>query len=218
MGQQAVPLTVSLVIDHSGSMKGEPMIEAKRAAITFTNQLKENDKVTVVQFDDQVELLREATSDKNEVVSAIDAITPRGDTALYDAIAFAAKDFGPCGRKAIVFLTDGRNTASKENTLGQAINQANEANIPVFVVGLKSPQFTPEILKQIAESTGAQYLETPTPAELSTLYQKIIEQLGQQYQFVLALDLPKDKLEHRVRLELNIAGSKTTSEKSYIIP
>ncbi len=218
MGSKRVPLSIALVIDRSGSMEGEPMIKAKEAAVDFVNRLNSQDKISLIQFDTEIELLQSATNDKAAIIEKINSITPRSDTAIYDVVHFSAQNLTACGRKAIILLTDGRDTASKQYSLQESINQANQVNVPVFVVGLKSYQFTPEILKQIAEQTGAQYFEAPTPTELSTMYQKISGQLDGQHQFEFQATHAKDTQEHRLRLKSNILGSDTNSEKSYLIP
>ena len=215
MVDETIPLSVALVIDHSGSMKGEPMIKAKEAAIDFVNRLKQTDKISVIQFDTEIELIQTATSDKNVIVDKINSIVPRSDTALHDVVHFSAENLGGCGRKAVILLTDGRDTASKKYNLEQSINRANEVNVPVFVVGLKSYQFTPDILRQIAERTGAQYFEAPAPSDLVGMYKKISGQLEGQYSFEFQSNHSKDGQEHRIRLESNIYGSDTVSEKSY---
>ena len=218
MGSKRVPLSIALVIDRSGSMKGDPMIKAKEAAVDFVNQLNSQDKISLIQFDTEIELLQSATNDKAVIIEKINSIIPRSDTAIYDVVHFSAQNLTACGRKAIILLTDGRDTASKQYSLQESINQANQVNVPVFVVGLKSYQFTPEILKQIAEQTGAQYFEAPTPTELITMYQKISGQLDGQHQFEFQATHAKDTQEHRLRLESHILGSDTTSEKSYLVP
>jgi VWFA-related protein len=217
LSQEQLPLTVSLVIDHSGSMEGEPMTKAKEAAINFVNKMAVNDKVEIVQFDTQIDLLLEETTDKNSAIDTINNITTRSDTALYDVTYFAAESLGPCGRKAIVLLTDGRDTVSKLHSLEQAIDKANRANIPVFVVGLKSYQFTPSILQRIAEETGAQYFEAPTPADLDRMYQAINDQLRGQYLFWFSSSQARDTNEHHIQIKTNVGGSETSSEKSYLM-
>jgi len=214
---ETMPLNVALVIDRSGSMKGEPMVKAKEAAVDFVNRLKSQDQVSVIQFDTEIELVQSPTDDKSLVINKINSITPRSDTALYDVVHFSAENFSGCGRKAVILLTDGRDTASKKHTLEKSINRANEVNVPVFVVGLKSYQFTPEVLRQIAEQTGAQYFEAPTPNDLAEMYKKISGQLEGQYKFEFQSNHSKDDQEHRIRLESHIYGSDTVSEKSYLV-
>lgn len=210
-----LPLATSLVIDHSGSMAGAPMDETRRAASGYVDRGAPDDTTAVVQFDTVVETLVPPTVDRGAVQAAIAGITPRDDTALYDAVA-AGVDVAPeCGRRATVLMSDGRDTASVTHTLESAISRANERSSPVFVVGLRSEQFTPDILRSIAEGTGAEYFEAPTPADLDTLYQRVDDQLAGQY--VLRFRLPAERTgaERRLRIETNAHNSPTVGERSF---
>ena len=210
-----LPLSTTLVIDHSGSMRGAPMEETKRAAIGYVERTAPDDTVGLVQFDTQVEVLSPPTADKPHVVRLIQGITTRSDTALHDAVATAVDTAPPCGRRAVVLMTDGRDTASARS-LDEAVARANARNTPVFVVGLRSSQFTPEVLRAIADRTGAQYFEATTPADLDALYRRVDQQLAGQYVLRFRLDLPRTGAERRLRIETNVRGSPTVSERSFV--
>src|SRR4030095_8788492 len=79
------PFTVVLLIDTSGSthFKIEDM---QSAAISFVNQLKEQDRVMVVSFDDSISTLCEPTSDRDTLIQAIRRARTGGGTRLYDAV------------------------------------------------------------------------------------------------------------------------------------
>lgn len=216
VSKKDLPLQTTLVIDHSGSMKGDPMQKAKEAAIGYINRTRAQDKTSVIQFDTSIDTLLPMSSDRNAAINGINGIVPRGDTSLYDAIATAADQSPQCGRKATVLLSDGEDTASKGNTVDAAIAKANTTSTPVFVVGLKSPGFSPSILRSIAEKTGAQYFEAPTPADINGMYEKVSNQLGNQYYVSFKLNITKTGGEHRLKISSTVEGSPTTSERSFI--
>jgi Ca-activated chloride channel family protein len=54
-----VPLTLALVLDRSGSMEGEPLDAARRAAAGVVRRLRPDDVVGVVAYDDQVTTVAE---------------------------------------------------------------------------------------------------------------------------------------------------------------
>lgn len=216
VSKKNLALQTSLVLDRSGSMVGDPMQKAKEAAVAYVDRSNTIDKTSVIQFGTTVETLQAFTTDKNAAIAAINSIVARSDTALYDAIHTAADQSPACGRKALIVLSDGRDTASKSASLEAAIQRANSVNTPVFVVGLRSGDFTPEILRGIAEKTGAQYFEAPTPADLATMYQKISDQIGSQYYLSFKLNIPKTNTEHRLKISSTVEGSPTTSERSFV--
>jgi VWFA-related protein len=214
------PLAMALARDISGSMKGEPLEKAKAAAANFVGRFDTADQVALFKFDDRIELVQDFTTDKNAVIAAIDSLRARNDTALYDVIAQSVERLSTLqGRRAVIVLTDGRDTASTKNQVNGAIAAANGVNIPVFVIGLNSPQFTPEIMAKIASETGGDYLLAPAPDALQALYQKIRGQLQSQYRFDLTSLHAADQGMHTLRIGLDLGGGlEIWAEKTYRAP
>lgn len=78
------PLDVALVIDHSGSMDGEPLEAVKDAARALVDKLDENDTFSLVMFDDTVDTLVKQTrvQDKAALLRAIDKIKTGDSTCI----------------------------------------------------------------------------------------------------------------------------------------
>lgn len=215
-----LPLSVMIALDHSGSMRGEPLGQAKKAAIDFLSNLKSSDQASVIQFDDVVELLQVLGPVNDQTLQVINNIEARGNTALLDTVGIASENIPICGRKAVVLLTDGKDTSSRFLTIDQALSKANRANVPVFVVGLRSSQFSPDVLQKIGLGSGGGYFEADRPADLLAIYQKISDQIKGQYLFEFDLEKGKQSGEHRIRLNSKIPGmvsSESSSEKGFIV-
>ncbi|MBC7868669.1 VWA domain-containing protein [Candidatus Saccharibacteria bacterium] len=213
---KAQPITNALAIDHSGSMRGAAMENAKSAAISYVAKLKTGDQVSVTQFDNLIETLMAASTDKTTATRVISGIQPRGDTAVYDAIIAGLGTVPDCGRKALTVLTDGTDTASKNYSESSVISEINKSNLPVFAVGVVGSQFNPASIRKIAESTGGQYFEANTPSEIAGLYDKINNQLTGQFVANLKLSLKKDGSVHRLKIISSVEGSDTSSERSFV--
>lgn len=211
-----LPLASMLVIDKSGSMKGDPIVNAKSAATGFVDKLRTADQVGVIQFDTTVSVLSRVSTDKVVAKSAIAGITAAGDTAIYDALATAVTESPSCGRKAIVVLSDGEDTASKNASVKSVIDAASKANLPIFSVGIKSSGFDPNNITAISNATGGQYLEANTSTEVSNLYGKIEGQLSGQFVANLRMTVPKDGTVHTLKIVSNVGGSNTSSERSFL--
>ena len=59
-GQQNTPgksLNLSIVLDRSGSMAGQPLFEAKQAAIVMVNTMRASDQISIVAYDDRANLI-----------------------------------------------------------------------------------------------------------------------------------------------------------------
>ena len=211
-----LPLSNILLIDHSGSMDENAMKNAKDAARQYINNLKKGDQVGVIQFDHMVEKLVPVTTDKNRAANSIAAITPRGDTAIFDALSTGIDEVPDCGRKAVTVLTDGEDTASTSSSQKSIIEKSTRENLPVFAVGIKSPNFDPSAIRAIAEKSGGQYLEANTPSQVRALYEKIDSQLTGQFVANFRVNIDKNGKKHTLKIISNVEGSETGSERVFV--
>lgn len=108
------PFTVALVLDMSYSSTFK-INEIQSAAIAFIDQLRENDKVMVVSFDEEVHILTEPTGDRGQIYRAIKSTKVASGTSLYEAVDIVINQRlkRVKGRKAIVLFTDGVDTTSR---------------------------------------------------------------------------------------------------------
>ncbi|HZH90433.1 MAG TPA: VWA domain-containing protein [Pyrinomonadaceae bacterium] len=129
------PFTVALVIDTSGSTRTR-LTEIQDAAISFVNQLRPEDRVLVVSFDDQVRVLSEATSDRARLRDAIRRVRPGEGTKLYDAVDFIINErFNRIdGRKAMLLFTDGVDTTSRRASYQSNARDAEELDALIYPV------------------------------------------------------------------------------------
>ena len=130
------PFTVALVLDTSASTHFH-LWEIKEAAIAFARQLRPQDRVLVVSFNDQVLLLTEATNDLNVVSTVIQQNATTGDsTRLYDAVDLVIKERlnKIKGRKAIVLFTDGVDTSSYLATYQSTLREAEELDALIYPI------------------------------------------------------------------------------------
>jgi VWFA-related protein len=129
------PFTVVLLIDTSGSTNFK-IEEMQNAAISFVNQLKDQDRVMVMSFDDSIRTLCEPTSDRDTLIKSIRRTRTGGGTRLYDAVhqVIRQKLKSISGRKAVVLFTDGVDTTSGSATYESTIKEAQESDAAVYSV------------------------------------------------------------------------------------
>ena len=138
------PFTVVLLIDTSGSTEFR-MDQIQDAAISFVNQLKDQDRVMVMSFDDQIRVLSEPTSNRDELARAIRRTRNGGGTRLYDAVetVLRQKLNSISGRKAVVLFTDGVDTTSRHGTYSSTIRDAVESDGAVYSVAYNTANSLP---------------------------------------------------------------------------
>jgi VWFA-related protein len=129
------PFTLALVIDTSASTRFR-LDEIQDAAIAFINQLRPDDRVIIVSFDEDVRVLAEATSNRNVLRDAIRRTRTGGSTKLYDAVDLVINQRlnREQGRKAVVLFTDGVDTASNHATYQSNIRDAEELDALIYPV------------------------------------------------------------------------------------
>jgi len=134
-GAVEVPFHVVLVLDTSRSttFKHE---DIQAAATAFVEQLRSQDQVMVVSFDDKVYIDCEFTSDRARLKRAIYGTKIGGSTKLYDAVDLVLTErlSQIQGRKAIVLFTDGVDTSSKLANARSSADRVEESGVLVFPV------------------------------------------------------------------------------------
>lgn len=129
------PFTIALLLDVSDSTEFK-LEQIQNAAIAFINLLRAGDRVIVVAFDQRVQVLAEATNDRNLLREAISRARTGGGTSLYNAldtvITHRLSRIG--GRKAIVLFTDGVDTASRGATYESTIRAAEELDAVIYPI------------------------------------------------------------------------------------
>lgn len=141
------PKDIVFVLDHSGSMSGEKLKQAKASLKWILENLNPGDRFNVVSFSDSVDLLFTAQlvdADKQHVAKGVDMverIDATGGTNIKEAmdVAMALLKKEDKARPAyIVFLTDGKPTVGKTNDkdILEGARDANKAGARLFCLGV----------------------------------------------------------------------------------
>ncbi len=129
------PFSLVLMIDTSGSTRFR-IEDIQDAAITFINQLRPDDQVMVVSFDDDVRVLSEFTNDRYRLRDAIRRTRTGNGTRLYDAVDMVINQrlARVSGRKAVILFTDGVDTTSRHAGYADNIRDAEELDALIYPV------------------------------------------------------------------------------------
>jgi VWFA-related protein len=137
-----VPFNLVLLLDTSGSTRDEVGL-MRRAARRFLDELRPEDRVAVVQFNKQVELLEDLTSDRAKIEDALQLLNAGSGTSFYDSLKLTVDEvFNRVdGRKAIIALTDGVDSYGYL-TYGQILPSLERGNILAYFLELDTEEFT----------------------------------------------------------------------------
>jgi len=121
------PFTVILMIDVSPSTAFR-IDEIHEAAITFVDQLRRDDKVIVISFDEKIRVLSKPTNNRATLQNAIRKAQFGSGTSVYEAVDYAInRELRRIdGRKAVVLFTDGVDTASRRATYQSTVRETQE--------------------------------------------------------------------------------------------
>lgn len=177
------PITLAVILDSSGSMQAA-LNTVHSAAGRFIEGLGEEDQALVIDFDEKVFLLQSLTTDKKALHKAITSTRALGGTALYDALHASYRRIKAIdGRKAIILLTDGDDTASKFS-FKRVLDEAKLSDIIIFPIGLRTSVLDLDlrhVLKTLAEQTGGRAYFPDKVSELQGVYEEISTELRSQY-------------------------------------
>lgn len=218
------PIAVILVLDTSGSMRGEPLDRAKAAANRFIEAKGEQDELAIFSFNlDVNDVSGGFISDPSQLRNSVNSLTipeEGGWTCLYDAIFESAQLAleRPQGLRAVVVMSDGVDTGPPDgsvpcssHTLEEAIGKATDGliRVPIYTIGLGSG-INEDELSAIARRTGGQTLIAPNPEDLNDAFQAVSNLLKSQYVITFRLE-QSGNFSLRIRLagDASVAGEQT---------
>ena len=201
------PVTIGLVVDHSGSMR-EKLSQVTSAAQTFVRSSNPMDQMFVVNFNEKVSLglagAMRFSSSADELGSAIGNSPPAGLTALYDAIVEALEGLkkGEWDKKVLIVISDGGDNASR-GSLDRVLRMAEESNAVIYTIGVfdeTDPDRNAKVLRRLAHETGG---EAFFPAELSEtveICRRIAREVRDQYTIGYSPTDGKPGAYHKIRV------------------
>ena len=183
-------VNIHLLIDNSGSMypssgnyaSEENDIEFKRLsfATNLVSKLTKTTDVAITAFTFSFNTLCDFTSDKADIIGAINQIRTIGPgydgTSVERAIMLALDSFGEETqeeRNIIIMLTDGISTDTAGYKLDDILNKAQAKNVTIMTISL-GDDIDRILLQDIADSTGGKYFPISEANALEGLYSTII--------------------------------------------
>jgi Ca-activated chloride channel family protein len=214
-----LPVRMGMVIDTSGSME-ETLPTVQRVVMGFLRDLlRPRDRAFIETFSDRPDLLAGFTADFSTIENALLALYPDRATALYDAIIMGLFQFsGITGRRAMVVLTDGDDTASK-NGFDEALGYAQRMGVTIYTIGVSIPSTkvaTRWQINKLASATGGRAFFVSEKSGLDRIYAEINRELRTQYllAFTSKSEKPLDEL-RKIKVEVDRKGVKVRTITGY---
>lgn len=229
-----VPVHVAVLMDISGSTAGKLEFEKTAAKdFIYTAVRVRRDQAAFGVFDDDLNLLQDFTDKHDLLDKAIDSVKKPGrSTALWDAIWLMCdeKMRGVAGRRVIVVITDGDDTASRA-TLKEAVEMAQATETTVFAISTKAglsgsvpgvEMGTPKDggdreLDRLAAETGGKAFFIGDRINLERAFSRVAKELRSQYIVTYRPTREFDNTDRRIEVKLTNArdGLKVRTRRGY---
>jgi Ca-activated chloride channel family protein len=189
-------LNLSIVLDRSGSMEGEKMVRAREAAMFCVDQMLPTDRLSVVTFDDRIEVLfpSEPVTNKQSMKDLISRVTARGSTALHEAWVrgglTVSERMLDQGINRVVLITDGLANVGITNT-DEIVTQAMgvyQRGVSTSTIGIGA-DFNEDLLMPMAQSGGGNAWHVVEPDDMQRIFQVELEGLIAQFAHTVSLSL-----------------------------
>jgi Ca-activated chloride channel homolog len=222
------PVTVGLVMDDSGSMRNKRP-EVVMAGLAFAKSSNPQDEFFVVNFNNSV--VRGLpphvpfTDDLQILRAGLYYGEPVGQTALYDAIAYALKhlDQGHRDKRTLIVVSDGGDNVS-QLSLSQLMAQVVASRATIYTVGLfdqGNPELNPGVLRKLAGVSGGEYFQPASLDQVLPVFEKISKDIRNRYTVGYIPDETGDQRAVRsVKVSAQEAGRKLSvkTRTNYSIP
>ena len=184
------PVSVGILFDVSGSMSGEKIQKARTALERFINSSHPNDEYFLIAFNSRAQLLMDRTRDGEAVLQKLTLVSPRQNTALYDACYLGIERVtrGSHQKKALLIISDGQDNSSRYN-FGEVRRLMKESDVVTYAVGILDRNDAGStlgmqgqaFLDELTSVTGGKSFYPATDIEMDEIFERIALELRHQY-------------------------------------
>lgn len=179
-----IPVNVSFVLDRSGSMSGDKLSFTKKAVTFALEHLDSEDTVSVVTFDDEVDVLvlPQKAVNKDQMAILVKSIRPGGCTnlsgGLFKGAGLVRENFKKEQVNRVLLLTDGLANAgvTEPDQIVAKVKGLAENNVSVSTLGV-GDDFQEDLLVDIAEAGEGNFYYIASPDNLPDIFRQELQGL-----------------------------------------
>ena len=189
----SLPLNIALILDGSTSMKGIRLQELKATAIEIMRQLRPQDIISVVFFNDRPDVVIPAgpRPELRKVESSIRMIQAQGATEIYQGLNAGFQEIRrylePNYTNQIILITDGHTYGDEKSCLELA-DHAAKLGITISALGIGS-EWNDEFLDELVKRTGGSSIFVSDPKDIDKVLKGKLQGLGKSFVDRVSLDL-----------------------------
>lgn len=235
---EPAPISVGILLDTSGSMTGERMASATRAADALGRSLRPGDLWSISTFDSIRRTMITWRPYSPAIVNSLRAMPTSGSTELFKAVADMVpymKDT-PHRKRAMLLMTDGIDNsiiaASRDGTgdpfeapgpresSAKAEAALREGEVLLYALGInvagRSGDVHVKSLQRLAEPTGGSVIVASTVREVESAAQRVADELRQQYTIGFYPQGASEAAYHRLRVTTRHPDYRVRTRAGYL--
>jgi Ca-activated chloride channel family protein len=172
------PLNLSLVIDRSGSMRGQKMDYARKAACFAVENLLPCDRISVVLFDDRIDTLVPSTlaTDKQTILRKIRQVHSRGSTALHGGWLAGGTQVSQYLNhdqlNRVILLSDGLANVgeTRPDAIADDVHGLAQRGVGTTALGI-GDNYSEDLMEAIARSGDGNFFHIDSPDQLPDIFE-----------------------------------------------
>jgi tight adherence protein B len=176
-------LQVLLLIDTTGSMRGDPLAGAQEAGRSFVEDLPDEVSLAVVDFDAETRFLTDFSDAREDHLEAIEGLEAGGRTATYDAVIESVSAFpepDEVTNQVVILLTDGEDNESS-SSIEDAVDALVEADVALHSVEYLTDYSDEDLVRTLAGESGGTVNEADDAEALAQVYDELAADLIGRY-------------------------------------
>jgi Ca-activated chloride channel homolog len=183
------PVSLGVVFDVSGSMRGDKIAKAREALAKFIDTSHSRDEYFLIGFNNRAQLLLDHTRDSDSLLEKLTFVQTKGQTALYDATYLGVERVsrGTHPKRAILLISDGQDNSSRY-TFTELRRLLKESDVIIYAIGIVDGHddsalgYTGRaILEELSGVSGGKAFFPSTSAEMNDTFERIALELRTQY-------------------------------------
>lgn len=200
-GDNSAPLNLCLILDHSGSMSGEPLKIVKKAAYGLIDRLKPGDRISVVAFDHKAKAIvrNQAIDNLDKVKKQIKALKAEGGTAIDEGMKLGFAELAKGAKDTVsqaFILSDGENEHGSNDRCLKLATEAVEQNFTLNALGFGA-YWNADVMERIADAASGTLSHIEHPEQAIDKFNEIftrIESVTLTNAYLLFKLMPKVRL------------------------
>ena len=175
---------IAICVDSSGSMAYSKMDQVRDATKLVYGLLNDDDYLSIVTFDSEVDVIMEATRwgsiDREDAEALLEEIDTGGGTDIYSGLETARKSLMDLGgdddvSKRILLLSDGRDLRAKAPDFEPLAKAIKDGGISVYSAGIGG-NYDKEIIQTVGEHSQGRWTHVTSPTDIRSFFGDVVQE------------------------------------------